>query len=46
MTFWKVLRWISSIVFVALIFAVWLSSGQSNDSDGTQQLPTAPTYVH
>ena len=43
MKFWKALRWISSIVFVALVVAIWLSGGPSSGSgDGTSQLPTAP----
>ena len=43
MKFWKVLRWISSIVFVVLVVAVWLSSGPSSGSGGgTSQLPSAP----
>ena len=47
MTFWKALRWIGSIVFIALIAAIWLLSGPTTGSDGggTQTLPPAPTIV-
>jgi hypothetical protein len=47
MTFWKYLRWISSIAFVALVIAVWLSGGQPTGSggNGTQPLPPAPIIV-
>jgi hypothetical protein len=43
MKFWKALRWISSIVFVALVVAIWLLDGPSSGSGGSiSQLPTAP----
>lgn len=46
MTFWKALRWISSIVFFVLLIAVWLSGGQSTGTEGgAQPLPPAPTIV-
>lgn len=46
MKFWKALRWISSIAFLALIAAVWLSIGSSNDSGGgVPHLPAAPIIV-
>ena len=50
MRFWKYLRWISAIAFLALVMAVWLSNGQSSSSSsstggGLPQLPPAPTFV-
>ena len=43
MKFWKVLRWISSIAFVALVVTVWISSGPSaRTGGGIPQLPSAP----
>lgn len=46
MKFWKVLRWISSIAFVGLAVAVWISSAPSTrSSDGIPQLPKAPIIV-
>jgi hypothetical protein len=43
MKFWKALRWISSIVFVAWVVAIWLLGGPSSGlGGGISQLPTAP----
>ena len=46
MKFWKVLRWISSIAFVALIAAQGLSGGSPNTAGGgISQLPPAPIII-
>lgn len=47
MTFWKYLRWISSIVFVALVLALGFFGSKSIATGGTEQpLPPVPTITH
>jgi hypothetical protein len=44
MTFWKALRWIASIAFVALVLTMWLNGGKSNQpGNGATPLPPVPT---
>lgn len=44
MTFWKALRWIGSIMFIALFIAAWMASTPTS-SNTDQVLPSAPVIV-
>jgi hypothetical protein len=40
MNFWKALRWISALLFVAMVLLAWLVSiPRSMDDDGTRAAP-------
>ena len=40
MNFWKDLRWISALLFVAMVLLAWLvSTPRSMDDDGTHAAP-------
>lgn len=44
MTFWKALRWIGSIAFVALVVSIWLQGGSANlPRSDAHKLPPVPT---
>lgn len=44
MKFWKYLRWISSIAFVALVITLWMHNrpGSATPTGTSQSLPAAP----
>lgn len=43
MTFWKALRWIGSLVFIALVVTIWLDGPSSlHAPTGSNKLPLVP----
>jgi hypothetical protein len=48
MKFWKRLRWIASILFVAAMLLSWLSfdSSSTRNSKPSTELRLAPTFSH
>jgi hypothetical protein len=40
MNFWKILRWIGALLFVAMVLVVWLvAAPRATEDDGTHAAP-------
>ncbi len=44
MNFWKVFRWVSTALFIALILLALLTNGSGSPSSGGDEPPPAPVF--